>query len=108
MAKAKKAWNKPWDTKGNYGTFEGPFGTPAEWANIFEQVWSQTACIEILKEETPFDVLGVSITSTWEEIKAAFRALVKVIHPDRGATGNEERCKKVLAAYSILKERFEK
>lgn len=110
MAKVKKVRKNPWDADNTpYGTYDtsNGFGNECEWAKTFEEVWaSQDACFKTLKEKTPFDVLGVALTAGWEEIKIAFRELVKIHHPDRG--GNEERCKEILAAWTILKERFGK
>lgn len=45
----------------------------------------------------PFDVLGIPRTSTKEEVKAAFRVLVKKHHPDKGGDGNAFRI--IKAAY---------
>lgn len=105
--KGKKTWHKPWDMNhSNYGVYDTKegYGLPSEWAAIFEEIWSQNTCLKILKEKTPFDVLGVKLTATWEECKNAFKNLVRTNHPDKG--GEHARCQEILAAYSVLKERF--
>jgi DnaJ-class molecular chaperone len=49
---------------------------------------------------THYDILGLSLTSTKEEIKKAYKQLALVHHPDRG--GDEERFKKIGEAYETL------
>jgi curved DNA-binding protein len=51
-----------------------------------------------------YAVLGVDRTATQQEIRLAFRRLVRRLHPD-GAEGQEadaERLREVLEAYSVL------
>lgn len=56
----------------------------------------------------PYEVLGVSQNATDEEIKAAYRKLVKRYHPDRFASDPEkqaaasEKLKQVNAAYDMI------
>lgn len=56
----------------------------------------------------PYEVLGVSQNATEEEIKAAYRKLVKKYHPDRFASDPEkqaaasEKLKQVNAAYDMI------
>lgn len=49
-----------------------------------------------------YNILGVSKDSTPEDIKKAYRALVKEHHPDRG--GDAEFFKKINEAYEVLKD----
>jgi DnaJ-class molecular chaperone len=51
-----------------------------------------------------YAVLGVGRTATQQEIRQAFRRLVRKLHPD-GAEGKDadaERLREVLEAYSVL------
>lgn len=56
----------------------------------------------------PYEVLGVSQNATDEEIKAAYRRLVKKYHPDRFANDPEkqaaasEKLKQINAAYDMI------
>lgn len=50
------------------------------------------------------DDLGVSEDATPEEIKGAYKAQAKKLHPDNSETGNEEEFKKVQNAYMILSD----
>ncbi|MEL7044682.1 MAG: DnaJ domain-containing protein, partial [Pseudomonadota bacterium] len=54
----------------------------------------------------PYEALGVKSSATAEEIKAAYRKLVKECHPDLnpGDEAGEERFKAASAAYDLLKD----
>jgi DnaJ-class molecular chaperone len=49
-----------------------------------------------------YDELGVDRLATQAEIKSAYRKLVVEVHPDQG--GDEQRFKKVKAAYETLRD----
>jgi curved DNA-binding protein CbpA len=59
----------------------------------------------------PYEVLGVAPDATPEQIRAAYKKLVKELHPDKRAEDpyraqKEERLKKVNVAYDQLKKSF--
>ena len=62
--------------------------------------------IVIPQQKTPYTILGISLTASWDEIKTAFRNLIKILHPDKA--GDEEKAKEVISAYTVLKEKFGK
>ena len=49
-----------------------------------------------------YEVLGVSKSSSKDEIKSAYRKLAKVYHPDNKETGNEAKFKEIQEAYDVL------
>ncbi len=49
----------------------------------------------------PFTVLGVNMTATEDEVKAAYKEKAWEAHPDHG--GNNEQMVKVNAAYDVIK-----
>ena len=54
-----------------------------------------------------FEVLGLGGAKPTEEIKAAYKALVKVHHPDAngGDRGSEDRLRAIISAYTHLKQK---
>ena len=63
--------------------------------------------LETLAAEFDFyDVLGIKRTASTQEIRTAYLALAKSLHPDLAKTGvpSQERFKKVNAAYSVLRD----
>ncbi len=52
-------------------------------------------------KQDPYTVLGVSPHSTFEEVKSAFRSLVKKYHPDKG--GDSQKILAINAAWETLK-----
>jgi len=70
------------------------------WHEQFTQ-WKQR--IQRAKHnQNPYDVLGVSSRATKEQIKAAYRRLVKHYHPDLNPTIDPTLIVEINAAYNTL------
>ena len=54
-------------------------------------------------EDNPFKTLGLTATSTLEEVKSKYRELAKLYHPDK-SDGNEELFISITEAYNVIKE----
>ncbi|MDW8457383.1 MAG: DnaJ domain-containing protein [Cytophagaceae bacterium] len=55
---------------------------------------------------TYYDILGIPATATQEQIKAAYKKLAKIYHPDKnqGSKYHEEQFKKINEAYQTLSD----
>lgn len=95
--------------KKSYDTSEG-FGNPTEWRNNFFERLGVDKAREILGQDDPLTLLGVTSTKpTWEQICKAYRKLVLACHPDRNPDNPEEcaeKIKKVNAAFEVLENRY--
>ena len=105
--KTKTARKSVWDTDYKpYGTYKGASGSADEWRASFADAWDSIGAKKIIQEQpkTPWQILGVAMTASLKEITSAFRKLILIHHPDKG--GDHETCKQIIAAYTVLKEKF--
>jgi DnaJ-domain-containing protein 1 len=61
-------------------------------------------CGSILKKESPHEILGVCHDATLEQVKTAYRKIVKQTHPDKTGLSDPEREKKFMQATDAYKE----
>ena len=57
------------------------------------------------KTKDSYQILGISPTSSDEEIKKRYRELAKLYHPDSHPNSSEEKMKEITEAYTNLKEK---
>lgn len=92
-----------------YSTYDSSdgFGSPDEWRDAFYQRMGIEEAERLLNHhgQTPHSILEIRPNATPDEIKAAFRRLVKEWHPDRNShrlQEAEEQTKRIIAAFTKL------
>ncbi len=101
--KAKKPFMSGYKT---YDTAEG-YGNGRQWRSSFYERMDGKEAERIIEQEegTPYQILGISVSASQVEIKAAFRTLIMKWHPDKNRdniTEAEAMSKKIIAAYTVL------
>jgi curved DNA-binding protein CbpA len=94
-----KGYKRDFETKDPFGFFRGDPGGASQKKEAPQRMIRNA-------ERKSFSVLDLPIHSTAEEIKARFKALVKLHHPDSngGDRGSEDRLREVIQAYNYLKQ----
>jgi DnaJ-class molecular chaperone len=89
-----------------YGTYTGPRGSTAQWRKAFTETLSPEEAQEIVKEASPWDILGIKADASVQDIRTAYRKLTMEFHPDRYPANKklwaQEQFIKVEASYTIL------
>ncbi len=74
---------------------------------MFDEAWEKRQ--KRANKKNAYDVLGIEPTATSEEIKAAYKAMVKRYHPDHNESKNAaSQFRAVKKAYDILKDEEKK
>lgn len=100
--------NKPkrpsiWSKEFKYPQYEGELGSVESWADAFRQRFSNAEIKEILKDESPWGILGLTPGASQDDIKRAFRKKAVETHPDRNPGIDRSVFQKVNAAYQTLR-----
>lgn len=109
MTKEKKGFMDVY--KKRYDPTTEGFGSPSQWSKAFNKRMSLDEAKTYVKDQSPFDILEVANSSDWDTVKKAFRKIAMKWHPDKNPNNiveAEERMKKILAAYTIIKNMFKK
>jgi len=85
-----------------YGTYEGMPGDPDSWAWAFRERFSQEEITKILKDRSPWEILGLEPGATQAEIKLAYRQKARDTHPDHHPDLGPGPFQDVQAAYEAL------
>lgn len=86
-----------------YRTYTGARGSEAEWQAAFAFRMGLDAARAAVGDKSPRGILGVSATASFDEIRTAWKRLVRTCHPD--LVGNESRRREfetIQGAYEIL------
>lgn len=77
---------------------------PNAWRAAFRGRMGMDAALAAVKEsrKTPRGILGVDRNADWDAIKAAYRKLAKLHHPDIG--GDPAVFRSVQASYEVLED----
>lgn len=102
---AKKRFLDGYET---YDTTRG-LGSAKKWRSAFYDRIDKKEAARILKntEQSPYELLELSLGASKEEIKKAYRKMLMQWHPDLNQHRIEEAeqmTKKIIAAYSLISE----
>lgn len=100
MSKEKKPKRGLLDGYKTYDPKADGYGSPYDWKGAFHERMGLDEARRVVSEESPYDILGVTTSSTWEQVKKAFRKLAMQHHPDKG--GDPATFRKVRAAFEVL------
>lgn len=59
-------------------------------------------CARLLQQQNHYEVLGVSVSASANDIKKRFFELSKELHPDRNKDTDPEKYQQITAAYTVL------
>ena len=85
-----------------YDTSKG-FGNPKQWREAFRDRFTDAELENAMGGKSPFQILGVNVKATKEEIKLAYRRLCLQLHPDKNPNAKQEFLA-VQAAYQKLSD----
>ncbi len=88
---------------------QDPFGFGSEMGRNFHKASAESAARQRSvrnAERQAFEVMGLDISATADDIKARYKELVKLHHPDAngGDRSSEDRLRSVIQAYTTLKQ----
>ena len=92
----------------NYNPAEVGFGSVRDWGRAFDEVMGEREAADTLGSDDPLSMFGFRVLPTMDELKKAYRLLVRQYHPDNGAKADANMAVKIIAAYSLLKARIER
>lgn len=82
------------------------FGSVKDWTSSFRTRMGLDEAVQVLGDDDPLTILGLSDRYTKDELKRAYRKLAMQWHPDRHAVDDKDQAermfKKVTAAYVKL------
>jgi hypothetical protein len=109
-AVAKKTFAEIDAARKRYDPTADGYGETKEWVAKFGERMGYEEAVSVIRatSETPRKILGLGAYTTWDEVRAVYRVLIRNSHPDRcaetGLTMEQaiETCRKINAAYAVL------
>ena len=90
-----------------YNPLTEGYGDSAQWRAAFRFRMGIDAARSAVGSDSPRSILGVSLSATWGEIKAAYRKLVREFHPDlHPEIVDTAQFRKIQGAYEMLELEF--
>jgi DnaJ-class molecular chaperone len=104
VKKAKKGFLDGYKT---YDPSVEGYGNPDQWKHAFNQRMGYEEAKTYVKDESPYEILGLVKGCSLDEVKKQFRKLIMKFHPDvcKDSDANE-KTQKLIAAYTIITEEF--
>jgi len=82
------------------------YGNPDQWREAFRVRMGHEEAVQVLGDDDPYSILGITRTNDAEAIKKAYRKMALKWHPDRHPDSEKEAAaeefKRVQAAYVKL------
>ena len=97
---------------GRYKTYDPKvegYGSVSQWRESWEQTMGIDEAKETLGEDSPYTIMGVSLSCTKAELKIAYRKLIlknQACFLADATPEQQEQAKRIIAAYSVLDEKL--
>lgn len=96
-------FSKLFDRYKTYDDTEGR-GSVDHWRSSFNTRMNLDDAKRIIKENDPLIILGLDKIPDLNNLQNIYRKLMLENHPDRG--GDPIKCKKIIAAYTVLEKKL--
>ncbi len=80
------------------------YGNPDKWREAFFERLGFEKAVEVLGEDDPLVIFGLTKDASWKDVLSAYRVLARKHHPDLG--GTKEGMQKINAAFEVLERRY--
>jgi DnaJ-class molecular chaperone len=77
-------------------------GTKQEWRQAFRARFTEAELVVVLKDASPWEILGIAVGSSLDIIRKAYRAKARETHPDLHPGIDRALFQSVQAAYQRL------
>lgn len=95
------------DIFSRYKTYDDSYGRGSvkEWREAFDSTMNIDDARKAIKKTNPLVILGFDQMPDIDELNSTYRDLMKIHHPDKG--GDPSIAKKIIAAYTLLKDQID-